>query len=650
VLAGGKKSNIRGPRVTTVKTHLDVNPVRNNTLRVKAANSSPQFGDTVKIYGAVGGGGLLAGECNGVRTIMDVDLSAEKNTFFVSVGGAVTVDTVNVGDDTRVQTSRIGTVAGSNVVNIWTPAHEVPLGGHVTIRFANWGANEAAATGLNASDVDGDRLATYVNINQLSFVADANATGNTDIATFFANKDFFVGFLMDGGVTGVLFDHISGHSGDSSATAHGGIGRKFFLSETPFEARLTCSDCDLTHHDTVDRPFTKSLSYFAPLKVHLSNDTVRDPRACALLHQADLGGFGTHPDTEYFLDAVDWKASTIAGNPLIVWDGGHLIVMGGTLEANATGDIIVAAEDYDFNNMDDGRRFVKAATDGAAGQPLFGKLKLMGVHFKGMGDGAYAVRLGNVEGEAIGCTFEGKPGSTDWRCFHMRTPQGDSGTHNFIIKDCDYGNCLPANRVVNFQYNQGNIWYDRPTLPRVLPAKYIPTFPGVTADNNALAAGIDTMVAMPFVVSPESDIAITAIAIWVQLGGTTSNFKAAIYASDLLTGKPVGAPLAKDNTGTATVTAAAMAVNTDAMAITLTRRQVIWLVTKHNGAVLPQCTAPTRSSQYLSMVLGRDAMGASALTCIKRGGLFVDPWPTLNGTENWNDSSDNGSPVVYLKT
>jgi hypothetical protein len=645
ILAGGKKSNLRTPRTTTCKTRIDT-----NTIRVKAPNTFPQVGDTVMVYDSVGGGGLGAGQVNGVRTINDIDTNAEKNTFFITVGGTVTVDNQNVGDDTRVQGIRIGTTNGSNIVRFYIASHEVPLGQTIIIRIANW----TTVANITANDVRGNRVATYVTPNILSIVADVNANADTDINTVFANKDMGVGFLMDAGITNVTFDRITGYSGDSAATEHGGIGRKFFLSESPYDCAIKADNCDLVHHDTVDRPFTKALAYFASLELTLRNDTVRTPRACAFLMQGDPGCFGVFKDCQLTLDKPMWFGTTIPQNPLLIMDGGRLTVIGGELRGNGTADTVLCAESYNLNQMDDGQRIMNADRDGADNSYMFcEEVNFIGTRFSNIGDGCFGVRLGNVKrGSAIACIFRGAFGATTWGCFKMRTGTTDPGTTNFIIRDCDYGDCLAANRVVNFQSGKGNVWYDVPAYPRVIAAKYIPTFAGATADNNALGAGVDTFVAMPYMVDRYADMGLTGIAIWVTLQGTTSAFKCAVYASDVLTGKPTGAPLAKDETGTATVTANAAAANTDAMIATLKKGTLVWVITKHTGAVLPQCTSPIRGTTWLTAMIGRDAMGASGLTCIKRntGAAYATAWPTLNGGETWNDSTDNGSPIVFLKT
>lgn len=181
--------------------------------------------------------------------------------------------------------------------------------------------------------------------------------------------------------------------------------------------------------------------------------------------------------------------------------------------------------------------------------------------------------------------------------------------------------------------------------PGYRTGEYYGTYEGA-GGSATITPAIDLIYCYPYFV--RENITLTALAIRVATGGTTSAFKAAIYANlrTGLRGRPTGAPLAVNNTGVAT-TSSTTIVDL-AMAATISPG-VYWFAQKHSGAVLPICYSMTSNSTINSTLLGRATIAAGPILALSLADAYANNMPTLDGTESWAAVTTSGIPVLNLK-
>jgi hypothetical protein len=177
--------------------------------------------------------------------------------------------------------------------------------------------------------------------------------------------------------------------------------------------------------------------------------------------------------------------------------------------------------------------------------------------------------------------------------------------------------------------------------PGYVSGRYYPVMGGPVGTTTALGAA-DTLYLYPFRVRRR--VSVSAISVRVVTAGAGSSAKAAIYANNLNTGRPVGAPVLVDDTG---LTTQANSETRDfAMAGTL-EPGWYWFACKATGT-MPVFQALTASDYMTTTNAGR-ASPSSALTAITMASTYADALPALADGQAYSDFATTGPPLAFFK-
>lgn len=170
-------------------------------------------------------------------------------------------------------------------------------------------------------------------------------------------------------------------------------------------------------------------------------------------------------------------------------------------------------------------------------------------------------------------------------------------------------------------------------------ARY-PVFPG--AATSVAVSAVDVIYFTPFMCL--SAVPLTKISLWVTTGGAGSSAKMAVWAADLGTKLPIGAPLGADNTGVATTSSAANA-DSAAMTVTLSAGAFYWFGAKFTG------TLPSVWS--FSNANGTNYWHGSRNTNSTPNQSFADAYanalPTFTGASSFTNHN-SGCPQFFMVT
>lgn len=177
-------------------------------------------------------------------------------------------------------------------------------------------------------------------------------------------------------------------------------------------------------------------------------------------------------------------------------------------------------------------------------------------------------------------------------------------------------------------------------VPGFIAGRFYATFYGVHATAVAVGA-IDTLYAYPFRLAEA--VVLTNLDIRVVTGGAGSSWKGAIYAS--AAGRPIGAPLAVNNTGAATATSNADAPLAMSAALQPGR---YWVAQKFTGT--PPALKSISSTDYsIEALIGRTQMnGNTSVTGTSVASTYSANMPTFTGAESWTDQFGAGIGIVSL--
>lgn len=167
----------------------------------------------------------------------------------------------------------------------------------------------------------------------------------------------------------------------------------------------------------------------------------------------------------------------------------------------------------------------------------------------------------------------------------------------------------------------------------------------ITMGNHAPVAvpAIDTIYFNSFFCP--SPITVTKASLWVVTGGAGSSAKIAIWASAPATLLPLGAPLATDNTGTATTSSTANA-DSSALNITLSPGVLYWFGAKFTGT-LPTIWMVSNSNAYPAWFYG--SRGNNSTFDLSFADTYSNNMPTFTGASSFTAHA-GGSPQVFMVT
>ncbi|MPZ57627.1 MAG: DUF2793 domain-containing protein [Rhizobiales bacterium] len=194
---------------------------------------------------------------------------------------------------------------------------------------------------------------------------------------------------------------------------------------------------------------------------------------------------------------------------------------------------------------------------------------------------------------------------------------------------------------VRYRYD-GSAW--RPLMFAQVASKFYPTIGASTASNQPVPDA-DTLYLTPF--ECRMKMTLTSLAIRVVTAGTGSSVKMALWADK--NGRPIGAPLAANNTGAATTSNG----TTVSQAISLTLHPgVYWVGSVHTGSPLPQCVRVANTDSSVSSQMGvSDLTNVSAIALSIAQAYANDLSAlTFTGGESFTDVASNGVPLIYAGT
>lgn len=172
--------------------------------------------------------------------------------------------------------------------------------------------------------------------------------------------------------------------------------------------------------------------------------------------------------------------------------------------------------------------------------------------------------------------------------------------------------------------------------PGYLASRQYTLFAGAT-QNNTLGA-IDTIYFYPFYVPKR--LVFSSGAIRSATGGAGSSVKIGIWANSTVSGRPVGAPLAADNTGASTTGTGQIAI---AISGTL-EAGWYWIGTKTTG------TSPSLVSTNGVLGWAMPQGGAVSATQISFADTYSNSMPTLAEGASFTSVTSGGAPVLSVLT
>lgn len=177
--------------------------------------------------------------------------------------------------------------------------------------------------------------------------------------------------------------------------------------------------------------------------------------------------------------------------------------------------------------------------------------------------------------------------------------------------------------------------------PGYIAGQYYATYPGSLVQTTPGA--VDTVFFYP-VIFPHQ-ITFTAARARIQTGGAGSSMKTGIWENYAPTMRPVGAPVAVDNTGIATTSSTTDSAIT--MSGTLQAGQLYWIGTKFTGT-LPGMWCVPNSNAFIAWLTG---LGTGALNSASYSiaSTYSNNMPTL--ATNASLTVGNSLPIhIWLAT
>jgi len=177
--------------------------------------------------------------------------------------------------------------------------------------------------------------------------------------------------------------------------------------------------------------------------------------------------------------------------------------------------------------------------------------------------------------------------------------------------------------------------------PGYVSGRSYATFPNVSSTAAAVPA-IDTIYFYPFVLPRR--VLINALTARTTTSGAGSSGKLAIYASSLTTMNPVGAPVAKDETGFTTQSSSQDRSAALSPSVQLEDGLLYWGASKFTGT-LPTMVNVAAGNLQTSFMRGSTGSGFT-LNSLSMADTYASAWPTIAAAQAFTELASSGVPQL----
>ena len=154
-------------------------------------------------------------------------------------------------------------------------------------------------------------------------------------------------------------------------------------------------------------------------------------------------------------------------------------------------------------------------------------------------------------------------------------------------------------------------------------------------------AAIDTIYWLPFVLP--ADMNISKLSVQSTAGGAGSSVKMGIWANSLISMRPLGAPLAADNTGAATTGTGS--IDSAALSILLEKDVLYWAGIKTTGTPASIHAVVNLASSEQALLFGTKTNNVN--NSFSFADTYSNALPTLAEGASFTDLATDVTPVFY---